>query len=599
MKNKTLTIVPLILLLFTGPSFASDPGHHAAIENHDAVSEDEGAGPDESAEILITLEVPLGSPQFFDTPVAILEGEPVTFWDLTKGLASVHSGASGEVTSVAKNYEKVFDRVIATRLIVLEAMTIGLDEIPEIREPLDAFATTTLREMLMRTAFEDIEVDPVELDELYKMMAREVLLTTLEFKHEEDILAFTKEYKSGDDFDKIANIYIEQGRASGVLDNQEYARFQDLLPNIAKGTFALDVGSVSEIFSSSDGYLLFYVVDIRSYEDPLVKAEAHRRVSRSLQREKTIEYREFLEKKYVTINEKLMKNLSFGPKKSGVFGLGEKQPVDYEAMLMDERVVATIHGDEPIEITVGDLVQAIVEKFYHGTESVLERGKDLDAKKRGALQNILFKKVTQIEAISLGLDKTDEYLEAVEQKTDSVLFGAFIDKIIVPDLEITEEEVRHYFDEHIDEFSTPKMLRMSSLVFHEKAAAKKSLAKLKKAADFKWVSANSAGQVEKDTEETFAFDKQLLSLTALPRGLHEAVEDARQGDMLLYASDNGFYYVIVVDAVFAPRPDAYENVRSRIARTIFNAKVEDSLDDWSAKLREAYDVRVFVREFDL
>jgi hypothetical protein len=84
----------------------------------------------------------------------------------------------------------------------------------------------------------------------------------------------------------------------------------------------------------------------------------------------------------------------------------------------------------------------------------------------------------------------------------------------------------------------------------------------------------------------------------LPRSLHEDVEDARQGEALLHTSDNGFHYVIVVDEVFLPRADAYENVQGAIGRAIYTEKFEASIEDWGAKLREGYEVWYFVPEFE-
>ncbi len=59
-----------------------------------------------------------------------------------------------------------------------------------------------------------------------------------------------------------------------------------------------------------------------------------------------------------------------------------------------------------------------------------------------------------------------------------------------------------------------------------------------------------------------------------------------------------FHYVILVEVVFPPRPDVYEKVRGNIAKSIFNGKIEKSIEEWSAKLREAYELRIFVQEFD-
>jgi hypothetical protein len=121
------------------------------------------------------------------------------------------------------------------------------------------------------------------------------------------------------------------------------------------------------------------------------------------------------------------------------------------------------------------------------------------------------------------------------------------------------------------------------------------LAKLRKRADFKWVSANSPGRVGKDNQEMFDFDGALLSVTALPEDLHERLEDARRGDTVVYSDEKGYHHVLVIEKVFPSRPQPYESARSKIAKTIFERKLRLLIDEWSEKLSEAYDTRIFVK----
>lgn len=599
-KVGMLTAVHILFLFLAGPVLAGDSGHHTPSEPMDTVVEEDTTDFEELDEVTISMDVPLGSHFFDDTPVAILEGEAITFRDLTQGLASVHSGMSGTTgkkTSLKKNYTNVLDRLITTRLIVLEAQAIGLDEIPAIKEEMDAFSSQTLRELLMTRRFDTLEVDPEELDKLYKQLARELRLTTLDFTTEEDALAFQEELDSSHDFDKIAQIFTEQGRASGDLNVQEYTKFNALLPTVAKATLNLEVGDTSEIFSTSSGYVIFRLEGIRYYEDAELKENARELVLTPMLREEGRKYAKLLEKKHATVDEKLLKKIRFAPKKSGMFGTGEAVPVDYEALKKDARVIATVHEEEPYIITVADLAKAVEDKFYHGTKSAFERGKELDKKKDVTLRNILFKRTAQLEAIEIGLDQSEEYLAAVDENTTALLFLTFLNKLVAPDIKITEGEAKEYYKEHLQDFSTPKMLRLNSLAFYEKADSKKAAARLKKSADFKWVSSNSPRQVDKDEENLMKLEKQLLSLTALPESLHIAVEDARQGDAVLYTGDSGFYYVVVVEQVYPSRPDTYEKVRQSIARIIYDGKVQETVSDWAMKLREGYDLRIFVQDF--
>jgi hypothetical protein len=138
------------------------------------------------------------------------------------------------------------------------------------------------------------------------------------------------------------------------------------------------------------------------------------------------------------------------------------------------------------------------------------------------------------------------------------------------------------------------MFRFNAIAFNELPDAESALDKLSKRADFKWVSANSPGRVDEGNYEIFNFDGALLSATALPEDLHERIEYAKQGDALIYSDEKGYHHVLVVKKVFPSKPRPYESGRSEVAGLIFNQKLALLVEDWSEKLKEAYETRIFV-----
>jgi hypothetical protein len=142
------------------------------------------------------------------------------------------------------------------------------------------------------------------------------------------------------------------------------------------------------------------------------------------------------------------------------------------------------------------------------------------------------------------------------------------------------------------------MLRMNGLAFYEPADAESALTRLRRGADFKWVSANSPGQIDKEKDRTLIFDKSLLSATSLPEGLQRATNGAKAGDALLFASSDGFHHVIMIEKVFPSQARPYESVIQDIAGILFQEKLGELVNEWSAKLREAYETRIFLKELD-
>jgi len=587
----TITSCALLFVLFgQGESFASGSGHE-----HE--QEAQSANSDSSDELLVTLEIPLASPLFSKTPVAVVNEEPITVGDLTRRIASTHMGREEGSTSTRKNYTRLLERVITTQLVIEEARNIGLDELPKVESQIEDFAARTLASELISPQLDAVVADPAEVDALYSKLAREFLLTALEFAKQEDAMAFEAQLKSAENFNELAARFLEDGRAEGELDSRQYMKLKDLLPNIAKTAFEMEAGDVSQIFSVPEGFMIFYVEDVRPYEDADAREEARQTVLMPLHRSAADAYITSLIVKHATIDEGLVDAVDFDRESSGVLWFRKEKPVDFQNLRDDPRVLATVHDEEPFVITVGDVARKVEERRHHGVEEAAEARKLNDQKKR-VLRDMVFRKVILIEARQRGLDQSEEYLEQTREFTNSLLFNTFVSMVVAPDVKIREEDARAHYEENKADFSTPTMFRMDGLAFEQIGDAKSAIAKLRKGADFKWVSANSPGQLDREKAPVNPFDDALLSLTALPEDLHHAAEGGGVGDALLYTSPEEIYYAISIREVYPAEPRPYETVRNDIAQILFQEKLEELIADWGDKLREAYETRIFVKGLD-
>jgi hypothetical protein len=586
-RNSLALIIPAFLaLLAPGLATARDDG---------MAKEEEIVNVERGEELLITLNAPLTSPLFSETPVAVVDEEPITFRDLMKRIGSIHQEVDkGATPTKKKDYADLLDRVITTKLIVHEARNIGLDELPEVVENIETMSADLLISEVMSRKLAEVEPDPDDVSELYEMMSRELLMATVNLQKEEDALSFKEQVDSGEDFEVVAKRFSEEGKAEFDTGDGQYIKLKDMRQRFAQAVINEKAGFVGEIFADAGVFTVFHIEAVRSYEDPALKEEARQKALEPAQREAAREYAEALKKKHSTVDERLLKKVDFDSKKTGFLSLGKKEPADFDELVKDDRVVATVHVDPPFTVTIADLATAVQKAFFHGVETAAKRKKDLNNEKQVALNNMLFTQTVVAEARSLGLDQTDTYLDQVNEFSTSLLFNVFVKKVIAPDVKITQEEVREYFDANVDEFSTPKMFRLNAIVFSELPDAERSLRKIEKRADFKWVSANSPGRVDEENQEGFDFDGALLSVTALPEDLHERIEDFEQGDALIYSDAKGYHHVLVVSKTFPPKPRPYESVKTSIAKTIYDQNLMLLITDWSDKLKEAYETRIFV-----
>ena len=232
----------------------------------------------------------------------------------------------------------------------------------------------------------------------------------------------------------------------------------------------MEVSSVSSVVEVPAGFTVLKLEDRRVTDSEELLEQARKDVLSRQRKEALDNYFEELKKKYVKVKNFRFKRLDLEAEEPG-----------FEMLLQDQRVLVKIKGEEPI--TVSEFAKALQKKLYHGATRAGGK-KRLNNRKEPMMEELLYKRVFQKEALRLEVDKTEEYQLMVKEFESTLLFGTFIDKIIAKDAKLKEEETKAYYDEHIADYSTPKMFRFQALVFLELTTARNAVTKLREGTDF-------------------------------------------------------------------------------------------------------------------
>jgi hypothetical protein len=552
---------------------------HGEDQRPEAMVETDGSTmPPPAAEKFITF-----SPPFDATPVALVDDEPITKYDLSVALAQKEEQASGHPGESEKEYLPTLNRLINSKLIVQEAKNIGLNETPEVQSQIKGFKRRQMQTALMGRHLQGLEPDPAEVKKMYHEISREVKLQNLIFSEGAGANWFLMEAKlKGANLDKLVKRSIAEKKAKERKD-ETYVKLTALRPEIAGEVFSMKVGGLSKIYRIEDGYLVYRLVDTRFVEDPAAREEAVRRVTTNTRSQKARDYSLALQNKYVTFNKDVFKQLDFD--------------TDLKKLLQDKRILVKAKGkNDSFSITVADLAAEMEKNFFHGADKAAKL-KLINIRKEVIIQNRIFNYTSELEARHLGLDQTKEFKRKVADFEISTLFQAFMKKLILPKVKITEEELLTYYNEHIEEYSSPALLRMKSLVFKNRLDAESALDKLRKGADYNWVSANTANLIDPNTPGVLPLDKDLLSLTSLPEDLQKLAGEVKKNDLLLYAPSTGdMYYALMVEEVFPPKPQPFADAKAEVRKKVFQLNTEKLLNEWIAKLKAVYPVQIFLRD---
>lgn len=512
--------------------------------------------------------------------VAIANGDMITLEEFQQELAGLNQGKAKEEKPDKKEEAELLKRLINTRLILQEARKIGLDELPEIRKMVDVFSRVTLREELMKWRLKDIKVDDEEVDKIYQQLVKEWKIKSVMIEKEDEAKKMEEELKAGGDFDEVAKKLVTEGIAKGGGESG-YLNGKDLSPEIARVLSTMEVGSISPIIPIKSGFIILKLEDIRQSDELEAKKRAKWEALVQKGQKAFEEYNGALIKKYVKLNHKVLDSLDFESKEPG-----------FEKLLKDQRVVATISGEKPV--TVAELSDNIRQQFYHGIGRAIEE-KKVNEKKLPILDEMLFKRVFRKEALRLGIDKTPRYKERVKEYENSVVFGAFVQKAVAPDVKIEEEELNAYYRGHIGEYTYPEMIKMISLAFVKRGDAEDCIEKVRKGTDLQWLMTNAEGQVNKNAKNLLSFEGSLLTVRSLPEGVQKVVSGARPGEVRLYESPEGYFYVLAVQNVIPAKPQPFEEVKKKITKIVFDDKLKKAVEEWAEKLRAVSDVKIYLK----
>jgi hypothetical protein len=512
---------------------------------------------------------------------ARVNGEAIDRDELERELASSGDETHGQVGARAVGRATLLKRLIDGRLVAQEARRMGLDQLPEIRNMVDVFSKVTLREQLMDIQLKGKEPDQADVDRLYRAATAEWRLTSLLFTKQVDAERMAGDLKEGGSFDRLAKEAVDSGRGKPG-EGERYLKVKEINQAIVKVVSTMKPGEGSGVIPLPSGYVVLRLDDIRHPES----AEERELARREALKEKRLKilkaYNETLVKKYAVVHKDLVDGLDFEAKEPG-----------FERLLDDRRVLVEIKGESPI--TVGELGRQLKQQLYHGVERAAE-SKNINVKKRTVLEDMLYKRLFRKEALRLRLDRTAEYRNRIREYENSLLFGAFVQKAVAPDVRVTEEEVKKYYDKHVAEYTSPEMVRMKGIAFTKRADAESAIDRLRSGTDLQWLQANAEGQADKDNPDLLPLDGKLVTVSDLPEGLKKAVSGSAPGDLRIYAAPEGLFYALLMEDVIQARPSPFEETRGQVAKRIFDDKLKQGLEEYLVKLRAAADIKVYGRE---
>lgn len=405
--------------------------------------------------------------------LALVNGEPIFANDLEVGLIARHSGQS-EQTREDFDLRRLLDRIVGDVLLAQEAAALGMaDENPipiQVERKRQELAVQRLEwdEVVSKSRATEEEKEET-FQELYRSATFRVV--TLHDKEEATELRATVDEST--DFEALAaevSVDTYKGRG-GLVKNVDYF---DMPASVGEAIFSSGPGAILGPLPTNVGWAIVKVVSTQP-------ADPSRRESLEGEVDGHVRFKK---------SQALKTDLGSRLRKL------HRVSTDVEAIAAvrcepqsDGRLLPGI--DDP-----GAIVAQVGERAISAQElaSVLQfRWKNIrntqaaQAMVPMVLESMITSELMKAEAVRRDYGDSDEVEKELTAFQRQLLTKKYVQEVIRPSVTVTEEEVRDYYDEHLETFKKPPRVQVGQITVAEEEEAERLVELLRQGSELAWL----------------------------------------------------------------------------------------------------------------
>lgn len=190
-----------------------------------------------------------------------------------------------------------------------------------------------------------------------------------------------------------------------------------------------------------------------------------------------------------------------------------------------------------------------------------------------------------------GLRNDDKIARKVKGYENSLIIARFLEDQVGSHLTVSEEEIKKYYKDNLNEFSSPPMVQARHVLLRTYEQAQKVLQRLRNGEGF--------AQLAKDCSIDLPMALEGGSMGTIQKGktfpeLEKVLFVLKEGEVSDDIVKTKFgYHVLTVDKIIPVNFKPLEEVRDQIKTTIFRQKEAKAFDEMAAKLEKNADIKIF------
>jgi parvulin-like peptidyl-prolyl isomerase len=502
---------------------------------------------------------------------AYVDNDPITIGDIEYSLQVAHR-KEGLSKTEGINISEYLNKVINERLLVHEARLIGMDLNPELIHKVDAYV---LRESVSRLYNEEI-LDKVTVSEEeiighFKKEYEQYTLSSIETGTAEDAGIILAKLKGGMDFGMLAREFAEHEFRKGV-EEATFVR-KDLSKEIKDVIDSLEPGEISDVFEAGHRYYLIHLINRQNaLEEGLkeTREDIKQAIRKNKVQERSEEYLGFLIRKMKPdINHEVLSLIPLD---------GSRE--ELSTWLQDKSALVKLRDST---LTVGEFA------------GMLRPGK-------GKSKDIIIKQWIDRQAVDYeALDRKYNVNSDLKEKTirykNKMLMKMFINKVLSPGVEISEDDLLEFYQNNQYDFTRPSKYKVQQITLKTESEADEIKKELIKGADFSWMAKNRSFDNYASVGGTTGWRVK----DQLPEELKEVVIELEPGEISDVMISGDFFRIYRVQEKTDKKVEEFERVRPAVHKKVFSAKYKELYDSYLDKLKKEADVKFndeVVRDLD-
>ncbi|MCX7913119.1 MAG: peptidylprolyl isomerase [Thermodesulfovibrionales bacterium] len=204
------------------------------------------------------------------------------------------------------------------------------------------------------------------------------------------------------------------------------------------------------------------------------------------------------------------------------------------------------------------------------------------------VDELVKKELLYLEAKKRGLDRDKEFQKRLEEFKKITLINALLDKEIEASPQVTEEEIKDYYEKNKEDFIINKQIRVSQILVKTEEDLNKVKEKLDKGEDF----AKIASEMSADkTSRKAGGDIGFIKRGELSQDIERVIFSLKKGEISSPLKVNDGYRIIKITDMKGSIIE-FEKVKGLINQRLIAEKQKESFDKLIEKIKKNYKIEI-------